>query len=60
MYFRNDISKWLNGECILATTIQSFKGLESEIVFYIASSNDVPEVQYVAESRAKYELYLVQ
>ena len=60
VYLRNDISKWLNGECILATTIQSFKGLESEIVVYIASDHDAPEVQYVAESRAKYELYLVK
>ena len=60
VYFRNDISKWLNRECILATTVQAFKGLEAEIVFYIASNNDVPEVRYVAESRAKYELYIVE
>ena len=60
VYIKNDITKWFDGNCILATTVQSFKGLESEIVFYIVSNNDEAEVQYVSESRAKYELYLVR
>ena len=59
VYFRSDISKWLNRECILATTVQAFKGLEAEIVFYIKNASDATEIQYVAESRAKYELYIV-
>lgn len=60
VYFRPDISKWLSREYILATTVQAFKGLEAEIVFYIKGSTDTKEVQYVAESRAKYELYIVE
>ena len=65
-----DIRRWRNGDVILKTTVESFKGLDSDIVILFG---DVPldekcredrkeqrkRDRYVGESRAKYELYIV-
>ena len=60
--FTTDVADWENGEKILKTTVQSFKGLEANIVVLfmsnVAQIND--KLKYVAESRAKYELYIVE
>ena len=66
----DDIRRWRNNEVILKTTVESFKGLDSDIVILFG---DVPldekdpedrkeqrkRDRYVGESRAKYELYIV-
>ena len=56
------IERWLaHNECsdfVLATTEKQFKGLEANIViFAVGAAND--RQRYVAESRAKYKLYLL-
>ena len=50
------------GKCLNYFTVQSFKGLESKIVFYIDvtgfSSTEDRMLNYVAMSRARLHLYL--
>ena len=60
VYFRDNLDKWYKGETILSTTIQSFKGLESKIVFFFATESCTNELKYVGQSRARFELYLVE
>jgi superfamily I DNA/RNA helicase len=58
--FTDDLSVWRKGSRILKTTVRSFKGLESPIVFFCEGDlDDISEDRYVGESRAKYELYIV-
>ena len=51
---------------VVAATVQSFKGLESPIVILVmgeqgnATNDEWDRLRYVAESRAKYELYIVK
>jgi superfamily I DNA and RNA helicase len=60
VYFKDNLDKWYKGETILSTTIQSFKGLEAKIVFFFSTENCSDELKYVGESRARFELYLVE
>lgn len=58
------LRKWREDKCILAETIQSFKGLEANCVILLLSENlqnqdENDKVRYVGESRAKYELYIM-
>lgn len=63
---RKYLRKWREDKCILMETIQSFKGLEANCVVLIApnmpwlSEEENMRLRYVGESRAKYELYIVQ
>jgi superfamily I DNA and RNA helicase len=60
--FTTDVADWENGDKILKTTVQSFKGLEANIVVLFMSNlaQIKDKLKYVAESRAKYELYIVE
>lgn len=59
--FTTNVSEWENGNKILKTTVQSFKGLEANVVLLFASNFEHAnnQLKYVGESRAKYELYIV-
>ena len=63
--FVKDVESWNKGSRILKTTVQAFKGLEANIVVLIGSNTFSDkdgvsrQLKYVGESRAKYELYLV-
>lgn len=63
---KKHLRKWHDDKCILMETIQSFKGLEANCVVLIAppmpwlSEDENMRLRYVGESRAKYELYIVQ
>ena len=60
------LRKWHEDKCILMETIQSFKGLEANCVVLIApnmpwlSEEENMRLRYVGESRAKFQLYIVQ
>lgn len=54
-----NLELWWENKCILKRTVQGFKGLESPIVIFIPSDADDDTTLYVGESRAKYELYIV-
>ena len=60
--FTSEVSVWESGGKILKATVQSFKGLEANIVVLfmskVAQINE--KLRYVAESRAKYGLYIVE
>lgn len=61
--FTNDISRWYQGERILATTIHAFKGLEANCVFLLLQDIGQPnydELEYIGRSRAKYLLYVLR
>ena len=58
------LAQWRASKCILKETIQSFKGLEANCLILVPSANIPDEetknrLRYVGESRAKYELYIV-
>ena len=59
--FTTNVSEWEGGNKILKATVQSFKGLEANIVLLFASDFEHAnnQLKYVGESRAKYELYIV-
>lgn len=66
LYFTSNIREWNNrNRNILKTTVQSFKGMEANVVI-IADADQMPNLddvelnhlRYVGESRAKYRLYL--
>ena len=66
---RDDMNGWYDDRCILKTSVEGFKGLDSDIVFLFGDTSlgkDNPlydhreQDRYVGESRAKYELYLVE
>lgn len=54
----SNLERWWSNEVILKQTVRKFKGLESPIVIFIPSEEDTDAIRYVAESRAKYELYI--
>ena len=60
----NIVNRRKDIDTIVATTVQSFKGLESPIVILImVKPGDITDeewdrLQYVGESRARYELYI--
>lgn len=63
-YFDMKISKWtFNNENTNVSNIiklvktEDFKGMESNVVFYIHDSHSTKEFDYVAYTRAKYFLY---
>jgi len=56
----DNLERWWSNEVILKQTVKRFKGLESPIVIYIPSEEDTDVIRYVAESRAKYELYILR
>ena len=64
IFFTDSLSQWSDRGSILKTTVQSFKGLEANVI--IVADDDVPmlgheeqnHLRYVCESRAKYRLYL--
>ena len=61
--FTSDISRWYQGERILATTIHAFKGLEANCVFLLLQDIGQPnytELEYIGRSRAKYLLYVLR
>jgi len=60
VYIKDSIDKWMRKETILKTQVTSFKGLESSIVFLFSPPSDSVELKYVGESRAKYELHIVE
>jgi DNA helicase IV len=45
---------------ILYKTIQSFKGLESDVVIYLQHKHDKPKLNYVGYTRSKYVLYVLK
>ena len=58
------LGKWKDDKCVLAETIQSFKGLEANCVVLVLAGNlpsqdENDRLRYVGESRAKYELYII-
>lgn len=55
----DNLERWWSNEVILKQTVRRFKGLESPIVIFIPSKGDDDVIRYVAESRAKYELYIL-
>ena len=63
--FTPDIEKWFEGDKILKSTVQAFKGLDANCVFFIPGKgehykqNEWEKLRYVGESRAKFELYIV-
>ncbi len=60
--FTDDVNVWLHGNRILKTTIHAFKGLEADIVLLFGTTPEScpDKLRYVGESRAKYQLYVVQ
>ena len=60
IYFKDKLDTWFKNECILCTTIQAFKGLEAKIVFFFTTPDVSDELKYTGESRARFELYLVE
>ena len=60
--FTDDVNVWLRGSRILKTTIQAFKGLEADIVLLFGTTSEScsDKLRYVGESRAKYQLYIVE
>ena len=54
----SNLERWWSNEVILKQTVRKFKGLESPIVIFVPSEGDTDAIRYVAESRAKYELYI--
>lgn len=65
----DNLNNWYDDQCILKTSVEGFKGLDADIVFLFGdkslpknnSLHDQREKdRYVGESRAKYELYIVE
>lgn len=61
---KRQLGKWREDKCVLVETIQSFKGLEANCVVLVIAGNlpsqdENDKLRYVGESRAKYELYIV-
>lgn len=58
------LSNWLKEDSdssfILVTTEKQIKGLEANVVIFIVGAHDQDQQKYVAESRAKYRLYVVE
>lgn len=70
MQIVDNINKWYKDECILKTSVEGFKGLEADIVFLFGDKERIDGTEhdkakrtmdrYVGESRAKYELYIIE
>lgn len=56
----DELKRWWSNDVILKQTVRKFKGLEAPIVIFIPSKGDDDVIRYVAESRAKYELYILR
>ena len=50
---------WQQGRAVLKTTVGKFKGLEADVVVAIKGSGDSTAEEYVACSRAKHELVVI-
>ena len=62
IYFTDKLTEW-NENKILKTTVQSFKGLEANVIIIadtpsVSDKIKVNQLNYVGESRAKYRLYI--
>ena len=62
LFYNNVIGRWIfknNNEdnSIKISTVEDYKGLESDVVFYIHDFNTPQNYNYVAYTRAKYYLY---
>jgi DNA helicase IV len=59
----DQVSRWKSGECLWASTIKSFKGLEADCVIisdlHPVSGTFTESDLYVACSRAKHRLFLI-
>ena len=61
---KQQLAKWREDKCVLVETIQSFKGLEANCVVLVitgtlANQDENDKLRYVGESRAKFELYII-
>ena len=62
IHFTDKLTEW-DEEKILKTTVQSFKGLEANVIIIpdaprLSDSEKIKHLCYVGESRAKYRLYV--
>ncbi len=61
VHFAQTIEEWLQGRSIWKTTVHGFKGIDAEVVFVLGDSScGYERLKYIGESRAKYELYIVE
>lgn len=57
-----NVERWRNGECIWASTIKAFKGLEAHCVILVDAAAGSPEQKtefYVGATRAKHHLTII-
>ena len=56
----DDLSKWRESKGILVETVARFKGLEADAIVVIEAKAMKPVERYVASSRAKHLLFVIQ
>jgi len=55
----NNLARWREGKCVIKSSVQAFKGLESDCVVLRLGDGEISrETLYVACTRAKYRLVL--